>query len=339
MSSFFYFTLGSISILNSSAFLSSRASNNCPQFFPNQFLPSQGILNAIPTPEESAQALTDYMTKSHEEKLKQMKLLEEKKNVEIDELKRQLVRKETSIENIAIADLTTKLETYQQFLAKYIVKAQEDKARAVREAEITISKKYESKLKAFMLPPTEGTGSLTTSSSTKMNPEYQIRSMKVKEAAAVGKSRWGPKEVERSSSISTEVFDDKNGEIQHEITPIAQGVSVSDGGENGLTVNGVKVQNAEKVLTNAINPNLSYMARNDFIVRAKKSGKQSRWGSEEERKAIEFNSQYTLSDGKQTDQIMTPEVAAADHGLRADGGVGGPSLAERVNLGARLLHQ
>jgi len=35
----------------------------------------------------------------------------------------------------------------------------------------------------------------------------------------------------------------------------------------------------------------------------------------------------------------TPEIEAADHGLQADGGVGGPSLAERVNLGAELLGQ
>ena len=34
---------------------------------------------------------------------------------------------------------------------------------------------------------------------------------------------------------------------------------------------------------------------------------------------------------------VPPEVEAADHGLRADGGVGGPSLAQRVNLGASLL--
>ena len=34
---------------------------------------------------------------------------------------------------------------------------------------------------------------------------------------------------------------------------------------------------------------------------------------------------------------VPPEVEEADHGLRADGGVGGPSLAQRVNLGAALL--
>jgi hypothetical protein len=37
------------------------------------------------------------------------------------------------------------------------------------------------------------------------------------------------------------------------------------------------------------------------------------------------------------DVPVPPEVAAADHGLRNDGGVGGPSLAQRINMGAQLL--
>ena len=34
---------------------------------------------------------------------------------------------------------------------------------------------------------------------------------------------------------------------------------------------------------------------------------------------------------------VPPEVEKADHGLRADGGVGGPSLAERVAMGAAVV--
>lgn len=37
----------------------------------------------LPTPEESAKALTDYMAKAHEEKIKQIKLVEAKKDAEI----------------------------------------------------------------------------------------------------------------------------------------------------------------------------------------------------------------------------------------------------------------
>ena len=35
---------------------------------------------------------------------------------------------------------------------------------------------------------------------------------------------------------------------------------------------------------------------------------------------------------------ITPEIEAADHGMRNDGGVDGPSLAQRVNLGAALVN-
>jgi len=37
----------------------------------------------LPSPEDSAKALTDYMAKSHEEKLKAIKTVEDKKNQEI----------------------------------------------------------------------------------------------------------------------------------------------------------------------------------------------------------------------------------------------------------------
>ena len=40
-------------------------------------------LAALPSPEESAKALTDYMAKAHEEKLKAVKAAEDAKNAEI----------------------------------------------------------------------------------------------------------------------------------------------------------------------------------------------------------------------------------------------------------------
>ena len=46
--------------------------------------PRQMALMAIPTPEESAKALSEYMAKSHVEKLKAVKIAEEKKNAEIE---------------------------------------------------------------------------------------------------------------------------------------------------------------------------------------------------------------------------------------------------------------
>ena len=41
-------------------------------------------LHALPTPEESAKALSDYMAKAHEEKLKAIKDAEAKKQTEIE---------------------------------------------------------------------------------------------------------------------------------------------------------------------------------------------------------------------------------------------------------------
>ncbi|GMI45593.1 hypothetical protein TrCOL_g5940 [Triparma columacea] len=41
--------------------------------------------------------------------------------------------------------------------------------------------------------------------------------------------------------------------------------------------------------------------------------------------------------GESGKKVMNIDVSEADHGQRADGGVGGPSLAERVNFGAELM--
>lgn len=41
------------------------------------------VIHAVPTPEESAKALSDYMAKSHEEKLKAVKAVEQAKESEI----------------------------------------------------------------------------------------------------------------------------------------------------------------------------------------------------------------------------------------------------------------
>ena len=57
----------------------------------------------------------------------------------------------------------------------------------------------------------------------------------------------------------------------------------------------------------------------------------------EENKAIEMASNALPAAANGHIVTVTPEIAAADHGLQSDGGVGGPSLADRVNLGAQLL--
>merc|ERR1711957_532980 len=93
-----------------------------------------------------------------------------------------------------------------------------------------------------------------------------------------------------------------------------------------------------------------YLERNRVIADAAKAGAHNRWGSREEKLATDYVS-LSLTGATGTSKVEAPvltapvvsnepvpdEVIAADHGLRADGGVGGPSLADRVNLGAQLL--
>lgn len=123
---------------------------------------------AIPTAEESAQALTDYMAKAHEEKVRAMKEMETKFKDEIESLKASLAEYESGNNNdgpddgaAAAAvpasagesnsyafpatnkDLAEKVRTYQSFLRDYLVNAQIEKLMAVTQAERKVIEKYE----------------------------------------------------------------------------------------------------------------------------------------------------------------------------------------------------
>jgi hypothetical protein len=315
---------------------------------------SSSSLNAIPTPEESAKALTAYMAKSHEAKITALKTLEDKKNTEIASLRAQMGNSNTAIVPAPAAAaasggdvklLSEKLVKYQVFMAEYIIKAQEEKAKAVKEAEIAIAKKYEDKLNAFMLNPAAGTSAATEEPSL-----YKERNANIAAAANAGTSRWGNKEVERAGAtappskllkaiapINVATVGDA---VPEEVTAADHGLR-ADGGVGGLSLaervkNGAAPAAAATSVVLSSNPN--YEKRNARIAAAAKSGNQSRWGSREVDKAIEYSANV-LPASKAVNIVVLPEVEAADHGLRADGGVSGPSLAERVNLGARLLQQ
>ena len=145
----------------------------------------------------------------------------------------------------SIEELTAKLEAYQKFMSDYIVKAQQEKYNAIKAAEAAISKKYEDKLNAFMLPEP------AANDDDKESKLYKERNANVAAAAKAGKSRWGDKEVQRV------------------------GGSVPDGPKSTI-------------------------------------------------KAAVPSS----------DPVSSETIVAADHGLRADGGVGGLTLEERVTTGA-----
>eukprot|EP00548_Thalassiothrix_antarctica_P015990 CAMPEP_0194168776 /NCGR_PEP_ID=MMETSP0154-20130528/3603_1 /TAXON_ID=1049557 /ORGANISM="Thalassiothrix antarctica, Strain L6-D1" /LENGTH=123 /DNA_ID=CAMNT_0038879967 /DNA_START=132 /DNA_END=503 /DNA_ORIENTATION=+ len=122
------------------------------------------MVYSLPSPEESAQALTEFMVKSHTEKLKAIKAIEEQKQAEIEKLKVELddlkrgnisfIAENTPLppptEDTTIEALQEKLIMYQNFVAKYTVESQEAKYNAVREAEAAVTAKYEAKISSML---------------------------------------------------------------------------------------------------------------------------------------------------------------------------------------------
>jgi hypothetical protein len=224
------------------------------------------------------------------------------------------------ITNMTKEQLAGRLVTYQQFMSKYIVEAQEQKMKAVQAAEAAITAKYEQKLKLYQAKTPTAPES---SPATKL---YQGRNANVAAAAAAGKSRWGDMEVSRLQGESSDVS-------------VVQ--------VNGATVPTVQ-QKSDPVPIAILSGSSLYYRRNQMVAAAGVAGK-SRWGEAEVGKAIrEVANGPSLSAPAQSAPaisasptsptiIITPEIEAADHGLRSDGGVGGPSLAERVNLGQQLF--
>jgi hypothetical protein len=222
------------------------------------------------------------------------------------------------ITNMSKVELAGRLVSYQQFMSKYIVKAQEEKRKAVVAAEAAITAKYEQKLKLYeaKAPPPP-----LASPATKL---YEGRNANVAAAARAGKSRWGDMEVAKAGGVSN-----------------VNGVQV-----NGATVPAT-IEKGPGSITILSGSNL-YYSRNQMVAAAGAAGK-SRWGEAEVKKATSAAAEgpgilppstpapAVTSPPPATKIIVTPEIEAADHGLRNDGGVGGPSLAERVNLGQLLF--
>ena len=251
-------------------------------------------------------------------------------------------------------------------MSEYIVKAQQDKYNAVKAAEAATAKKYEDKLNALMLPgSSSGSSGISSSNSNKEESKLvQERNANVVASAKAGKSRWGDKEVQRvsggsftpvaseskiaasSSSTETATIDVVATHVSPDTIAAADHGLRADGGVGG--VGGLTLE--ERVTAGAGASNIApvngaavvgsqsslFAMRNARIAQAAKAGNQSRWGTKEESKAVETSSN-SLPPAAGAVANSSPSVEAADHGLRADGGVGGPSLADRVNLGAKLL--
>jgi hypothetical protein len=259
-------------------------------------------------------------------------------------------------------ELQAKLVAYQQFMSKYIVKAQQEKIAAVKAAEEATAQKY----KDLLLPSSsaiEPTVSRNTESKL-----YMDRNVKVSQAGKAGKGRWGDLEVQRAEE---QVGGTVNGaaaaavvvDVPPEVEEANHGLR-ADGGVGGpslaervaMGAAAAAASNSE-TLSSPVPATLStsvaqstpvsreapvsrnqilYHARNEMVSAAAKAGK-GRWGPLEVEKATQL---AALPIAPSTPiAAVSSQVAAADHGLRSSGGVGGPSLAERVNMGAQLLEK
>jgi len=96
--------------------------------------------------EEAANAVINYVVKREEEKNYALKRLEKQKNREIQSLKQQIILASSlrpGQDYEYYVDLLTKrVDLLQDFMARYIVDAQEEKRKAVREAEVYMEEKY-----------------------------------------------------------------------------------------------------------------------------------------------------------------------------------------------------
>jgi len=127
--------------------------------------PTKPLNAKLPTPEESAQVLTDYMAKAHEDKLRAVAEAETKSKDKIQELQAEVAHLMSLLEEATAAGsqiqqkepglyempLTNKaaselIGSYQKFIADYVVKASVHRFEAVKSAEAKVVAEYEEKI-------------------------------------------------------------------------------------------------------------------------------------------------------------------------------------------------
>lgn len=254
------------------------------------------------TDDASAQALSDYMAKSHEEKLRAVKDAEDKKNSEIEALKAEIQQLKSSsslatttapaapLATSDSSEMASKLASYQSFMAEYIVNSQNEKLLAVKEAELKAENKFRERLSQLFeasgvaLP---GDAVSEPVAAAVEETVFQKRNAQIIAAAGAGKSRWGGMEVQRAKT-------------EMAAAPVAASASAA-------------ISAPPEVATTV------FEQRNAQVVAAASAGK-SRWGSMEVHRAA------ATANGSPAPAAVVEEKAAAPI-----------SLEDRVNLGARLL--
>lgn len=250
------------------------------------------------------------MAKSHEEKLKAVKDVEEKKNSEIALLKAEIEQFKTSsalatttpaapppsapLATTTSSEAEAKLASYQSFMAEYIVNAQTQKLLAVKEAELKAEQKFQARLdKLFeaggMALPAAAAVAVEEAAPVVELTSFQSRNAQIIAAGAAGKSRWGSMEIDRA------IAEQKNQPVAAASTATSEVSSM---------------------------PPSSFESRNAQVVAAGAAGK-SRWGDMEVERVV-----------KNGAVAAAPAAAVV---VEEEKEVAPVSLEDRVNLGARLM--
>ncbi|KAL3793102.1 hypothetical protein HJC23_005604 [Cyclotella cryptica] len=311
----------------------------CP---PPSGMGTRGALLAT-VDDAAAKAMSDYMAKSHEEKLRAIKEVENKKNAEIDALKAEIqqlksnqastggmIASSPALSTIPTdsAEIAQKLVSYQNFMSEYIVNAQNQKLLAIREAELKAEKKFQERLEKLLSASKALLQDSSVDATILREPTlFEKRNARIIASANAGVSRWGSMEVDRASEQA------KHAPVANESTPS----NSQDAAEVSL-----------------------FDKRNAKIVAAANAGK-SRWGSMEVQRAkssgVSNSShafQRSLFDLRNAKVIAAASAGKSRWGsmeverakrngitvLNVPSTVSVPvkrSLEDRVNLGARLL--
>lgn len=321
--------------------------------------------------ERAQQALMDYMVRSQEEKVKAVKRAEEASRSEIEELKKEVADLKVGLVtapasspvNVEVIvgnnyeppatnkEMAQKVREYQTFLSKYLVESSEAKFRAVKDAEARVTALYEAKIRTLTAAVDPASLPASDAASESL---YDQRNAAVVAAAAADKTRWGEKEVakaaggaapaslEAAAAAASLASEQEAWDARPESAPVT-GVTLTEEQAERAT-HGLKGRGevpgptlAERVDQGAAGNAMekeeekgeteAYDARSRAVAEAGKAGK-SRWGDMEVQKSSSYAKGMTLSE---------EQAEKATHGLVGRGEVGGPSLEERVNLGAEIL--
>jgi len=252
---------------------------------------------------ERAKAMSDYLVKSHEEKLKAVKDIEKKKDAEIQTLKDEIESIKASKKDLvqipqvvpraegSVEDLATKLAAYQKFMADYVVRAQEQKLLAMKEVKAATIKSCEEKYLRLngAVPPNNDVPKLESKEKSPIAVKEPTE--KLKKNIVEGKAKAAEKAPKKivEEKVKKPVTDDVKtvtsilNEIPKEIIDADHGLR-SDGGVGGPTLTERVLLGASlggnDAAVKAEGENDVYMKRNENVVKSGKAGK-SRWGDME----------------------------------------------------------